>query len=96
MAAPVLVKTEDGDVILGPLLAKSKVLGAKLSDYELKLYEYSTFSLSEEIDIFYCKAKNAEVFKPEFDEEMLTEKSQLILELLEQHTSDEKKAQVIQ
>ena len=84
MAAPVLVKTEDGDVIMGPLMAKSKVLGAKLSDYELKLYEYSMFSLSEEVDIFYCKAKNSEVFKPEYDEEMLTEKSQLILELLEQ------------
>jgi hypothetical protein len=52
---PVIVKTEDGDIIVGPLIAKSKVLGAKLSDYELKLYEYSTFSLSEEIDIFYCK-----------------------------------------
>lgn len=35
--------------------SKSKVLGAKLSEYELNLYEYSTFSLCEEIDIFYCK-----------------------------------------
>ena len=35
--------------------SKSKVLGAKLSEYELNLYEYSTFSLCEEIDIFFCK-----------------------------------------
>ena len=81
---PVIVKTEDGDVIVGPLIAKSKVLGAKLSDYELKLYEYSTFSLCEEIDIFYCKNQNSEVFEDPYDAERLTESSQLILELLEQ------------
>ena len=81
---PIIVKTEDGDVIVGPLIAKSKVLGAKLSDYELKLYEYSTFSLCEEIDIFYCKNHNPEVFDQPYDNERLTESSQLILELLEQ------------
>ena len=34
--------------------SKSKILGKNLSEYELNLYEYSTFSLTEEIDIFYC------------------------------------------
>lgn len=93
---PVVVKTEDGDVIVGPLIAKSKVLGAKLSDYELKLYEYSTFSLSEEVDIFYCKTKNKDVFSESFESEMLTEKSQMILELLEQQIAPERKSSIIQ
>lgn len=34
---------------------KTYHLGDNLSQYELNLYEYSAFSLMEEIDIFYCK-----------------------------------------
>ena len=75
-AKPAKIKTEDGEIVIGPLVAKSKVLGAKLSDYELNLYEYSTFSLSEEVDIFYCKNKQKEVLGDDvdYDEDSLTEK----------------------
>ena len=43
-------------------------MGEKLTEYELKLYEYSAFSLMEEVDIFFIKAKN----KEEFVEKQLT------------------------
>lgn len=39
-------------------VSKSQILGRKLTDYELKLYEYSAYSLSEEIDLFYCAKIN--------------------------------------
>ena len=42
-------------------------LGDQLTNYELALYEYSTFSLCEEIDLHYCKKvlKNELKFKDE-------------------------------
>ena len=52
---------------------KLSFYGDKLSEYELNLYEYSTFSLTEEIDIFYCKHKNP-IFKNSFDDESLRDK----------------------
>jgi hypothetical protein len=58
-------------------------LGDKLSQYELNLYEYSAFSLLEEIDIFYCKNKNMEVFENYFDEDSLLDKIQYLLEMME-------------
>ena len=55
----------------GQASGKSQHLGDKLGDYELNLYEYSTFSLMEEIDIHYCKFKNLEKFKKEYTDDDL-------------------------
>ena len=62
-----------------------KILGDKLCQYELNLYEYSAFSLCEEIDIFYCQKRNLDtVGSVEYDEDSLRSKLQVILEYLEQ------------
>ena len=76
--------------------AKSQTLGDKLSQYELNLYEYSAFSLLEEIDIFYCKKKNLELFENEFDEDSLMDKIQYLLEMMEAVVDDDKKSKLIQ
>jgi hypothetical protein len=58
-------------------------LGKKLTEYELKLYEYSAYSLSEEIDLFYTSKINDEFAKIIFDEDLIKEKIQIILEVIE-------------
>ena len=40
------------------VLEKTPIISRKLTEYELRLYEYSSFSLNEEIDIFYCRKMN--------------------------------------
>lgn len=40
------------------VLEKTAIISRKLTEYELRLYEYSSFSLNEEIDIFYCRKVN--------------------------------------
>ena len=40
------------------VLEKTPIIARKLTEYELRLYEYSSFSLNEEIDIFYCSKNN--------------------------------------
>ncbi len=40
------------------VLEKTPIISRKLTEYELRLYEYSSFSLNEEIDIFYCRKIN--------------------------------------
>ena len=77
--------------------SKSKVLGAKLSEYELNLYEYSTFSLSEEIDIFLCKQKNPEAFAEgiTYNEDTVRFKCQSILDTLDQALSSSARSKVI-
>lgn len=80
-----------GDFVAPPVAtqnqktAKSKVLGAKLSEYELNLYEYSTLSLCEEIDIFFCKHNNPESFSKDiiYNEDSIRTKCQSILDILE-------------
>lgn len=50
------------------VLEKTGIISRKLTEYELRLYEYSSFSLTEEIDIFYCKKVNID-----FDSKVWTE-----------------------
>ena len=52
----------------------------------MKLYEYSAYSLSEEIDLFYCSKINDEFAEIVFDEDLIKEKIQIILEVIEQKT----------
>lgn len=59
-------------------------MGKKLTEYELHLYEYSAFSLSEEVDLFYCTHKQAELAQVPLDLKKLRSKTQFILEILEQ------------
>ena len=42
------------------VLEKTAIISRKLTEYELRLYEYSSFSLNEEIDIFYCRKVNSD------------------------------------
>lgn len=64
-------------------LQKSQILGKKLTEYELHLYEYSAFSLSEEVDLFYCTHKQPELAQAPLDMKKLRSKTQFILEILE-------------
>ena len=65
-------------------LQKSQILGKKLTEYELHLYEYSAFSLTEEIDLFYCTHKQHGLAKNPLNLQKLRNKTQFILEILEQ------------
>ena len=68
-----------------PVSEKSQVLGANLSSYETNLYEYSSFSLNEEIDIVYCKIENESDFlATTFDDDTLHDKVSILMEMMEQ------------
>ena len=60
---------------------KPEPLGDRLTSYELQLYEYSAFSLSEEVDLHHCRVMQK--LQP-FEEAKLKPKVQYLLELLEQ------------
>ena len=65
-------------------MQKSQILGKKLTEYELHLYEYSAFSLSEEVDMFYCKNLEHVIAMGKINEMKIKSKIQYILEILEQ------------
>ena len=66
-----------------PPPGKSQHLGDTLCEYELNLYEYSTFALMEEVDIAYCKFKNSSKFAAEFSDDDLRNEVQTIFEKLD-------------
>jgi len=60
-------------------------LGQTLSTHETNLYEYSAYSLMEEIDINFCKFNNKQAFWAKtYTLDSLTDKVQFFLEMLEQ------------
>jgi len=67
----------------GPPPGKSQHLGDNLCEYELNLYEYSTFALMEEVDICYCKFKNTSKFATEFNDDDLRNEVQTMFEKLD-------------
>jgi len=78
------------------LSEKSHQLGANLSEYETHLFEYSSFSLMEEIDLSFCKFKNIDLFKTAFTEDTLTDRIMYTLEVLEQQLTPAKESETIQ
>ena len=52
---------------------KSLHLGNTLSAYEANLYEYAAFSLTEEVDVAFCKMNNKEFAAIKFDDNTLRE-----------------------
>ena len=58
----------------------------KLTDKELQLIEYSFFSLSEEVDLFYCEQKEESLaFEILFNKESLQDKAMSVLDGLESY-----------
>ena len=64
---------------------------SKLTEHELQLLEYSFFSLCEEVDIFYCSAKEKDAMIEPFDEAKMRETMLGILEGLESYQPDSEK-----
>ena len=61
----------------------------KLTPHEIQLIEYSFFSLSEEVDLFYCEHKEAEMTNEiYFSEQSMRDWCMGILEALESYPSD--------
>ena len=56
----------------------------KFTESEISLFEYISFSLSEEIDIFYCFHSNSETFSNKsYNEQEIKEKLLYLIEILE-------------
>lgn len=50
---------------------------------EFSLIEYISFSLSEEIDLFYCTNNNKPTFDKTYNDDLLKEKLLYIVDVLE-------------
>ena len=61
----------------------------KLTPHEIQLIEYSFFSLSEEVDLFYCEQKEIEMSNETyFTPQSMRDYAMSILEALESYPSD--------
>lgn len=71
-------------------------MSSKLSEKELHFFENISFSLSEEIDIFYALTQNANIFENEkYDSDKLRASLIRIVDTLENRRSGEVYAQAL-
>lgn len=75
---------------------KSRVYGKNLSSYEVKLFEYSNFSLMEEVDIVFCKIKRQAFASATLDEDQIKGKILSLTEVLESQQPGETVLEVLQ
>lgn len=62
-----------------------------MTEHELQLLEYSFFSLCEEVDIFYCRQKEAEFLSEPYTDDNMRETMLIIMEGLESYAPDSEK-----
>ena len=62
---------------------KAEPLGNALTKYELQLYEYAAFSLSEEVDLFYCRKQQDDAMPFILEDGELRPRIQSLIDVLE-------------